>query len=353
MFACLKPILIQLWHSHKLALRSGAGVACAALLTFIFYQHYDIQFGYWGVVTVAAVMQRSLLLTLIKARSRLVGTTLGVAWSMIIISILRYWPEAVGLWFFCGFFVPSLLIFAKPTWSYASVVMAITFTFIVSVYHVDPKLWYAVSIFRSVDIVIGAVLICLCFRLFFISERLQFFHEKTTDVPVVWHFKAALLMASGTTISLSPWFFWHYEGGVWAPIACLFIIEESFDKTMKKSWLRLFAHIVVVCLAGGLSFFCGTTLGTAIVLVCTMFFFGYWLEKPLWGFDSGLANTMGIAFCVILLSDPGREGVLTTLVARMSTTLLGIACGIAIVKIIQHYVPRVVKPLQAHLHNNH
>lgn len=349
MLARLKPVLPALWHGHHLALRSGLCVAAAALLTFIFYQHYDLQFGYWGVVSVAAVMQRSFLLTLIKARARIIGTALGVLWSAVIVCWLHYWPEARLLLFFLGLFVLSLLIFAKPSWSYIGIVTGITFVFVLSVCHADPHLWYAVSLSRSIDIAMGVLSLCVCYAVFFCRERLRR-AEKPEKVSMQWRYKAALLMAAAATLSLLPWYFWQYEGGVWAPITCLLILEESFDKTMKKAWLRLFAHAVVVCFAGGLSFFCDTTLGTAVVLVLAMFFFGYWLEKPFWGFDSSLANTMAIAFCVILLNAPGPSGIWHSSMARMLNTLLGIACGIAIVKIIQHYVPRVIKPLHARLH---
>lgn len=351
MLACLKPVSLTLWHGHHLALRSGLCVATAALLTFIFYQHFDLQFGYWGVVSVAAVMQRDFHSSLIKARSRLIGTAFGVMLAVMVMPILSRWPQSLLVLFFLGLFPASLLIFAKTTWSYIGVVTGITFIFIVSVAHTDPGLWLEVSVFRTVDIYLGAALTCICYWIFLWHRTQPSVQPDPVVTAITWRPKAAFLMAAATALSLSPWLLWHYEGGVWAPIACLFIVEENFDKTMKKSWLRLFAHVVAIAIAAILLFLCGSTWGTGLALVAAMFFFGYWIEKPLWGFESGLANTMAIAFCVILLNQQGESGIVYNSMARMFNTMLGVACGMVVVKVIQHYIPRLVANLP-HRHNN-
>lgn len=338
----LKPASYQA-ASLKAALRSAACACCAALVTFVFYQHFDVTFGYWGVVSVAAVMQRTLTLTWIKSKSRLIGTPCGVVLACMTILVVRQWPWSMEILFFLSLFVTGLLIFLKPTWSYLGIVCGITYLFIVCTYHTDPQLWHAVSIYRSVDVLIGVMVTYGCYRLFLFRHATGVLPSEI--IPFEWHYKAALLLAGATTLSLLPWIFGHYPGSVWAPIACLFIIEENYDKTLHKAWLRLFAHIVVVVLAAGLSFLCVNTLGIAVSLGLGMFFFGFWLEKPLWGFDSGLANTMAIAYCVILLNEPGQWGVWHSMLARVLNTLLGIGCGMLVVKAIQHYLPRVVKSI--------
>ena len=323
--------------AQHLAVQSGFRLSLAALFAFAFADYFDLTFGYWAVISVVAVMQCTISLTLRKSFLRLLGTLLGLLIAYLAVIMMRTFPYALGLIFFCGMFFISLLIFAKKEWAYLGIVCGITFIFITVMQHQQPHQLTALLIFRTVDILVGIVIAAACAYVIF--PRRDSSIIKQLAIPVKWHPKAALMMASATWVSLVPCFFWHYPGGFWAPIACLFIIEESIGKTAKKALARFFAHLVVILIALLFSFLFSSVYGIAFALFIGMFFFGMWMEKPLFGFEGALANTMAIAYCVVLLLAPSEAGVYSTMASRLLNTSFGILCGILVVNLIQRHFP--------------
>lgn len=322
-----------------LAFKSGLRVACAALLAFIFYQFFDVTYGYWAVVSVAAVMQMTWRLSLRKSCLRLLGTLLGLCMAYVAVRLIQHYPMALLLIFPCGMFLAALIIFAHKDVAYIGIVCGISFIFIVSMYHLDPQQLRQIMFDRTIDIIFGLSIACVCFYGMFPRKTLIAAPVISVPRTLQWHGKAALIMAVATTLSLIPWFHWHYAGGVWAPIACLFIVEENINKARQKAKARFYAHVVVMLIAVGLSFLLKNVYGVGLALFLGMFFFGMWIEKPLWGFDAGLANTMAIAFCVILLLDPTTAGIYSTMLARVANTVVGILAGLIVVHLINRYFP--------------
>lgn len=330
--------LEQLRLTDAYVWQSGLRFAFAALLAFAFYHFFDLQFGYWAVVTVAAVMQKDIPATLKKSHLRLLGTLIGALIAYVMVSGLARWPQLLLVAVFLGLFVSSLLVFAKAEWMYGGIVCGITFIFTLCAYHLDHRQLYPVIVYRTIDVCMGLLVAWGSFHLVF-PKHLPKPTCKQAPSAVQWRLKAAFIMTCAATLSLWPWFHWHYSGGFWAPIACLFIVEESFDKTTEKAIARFFAHVVVICVAGVLAFCVTNVYGLAAALAIGMFVFGMIQAKPIWGFEGGIANTMAIAFSVVLLLTPTPVGVYSEMLARLLNTSFGILVGLMVVKIIQHSLP--------------
>lgn len=325
------------------AIQSGARFAFAALIAFIFYHLFDLQFGYWAVVSVAAVMRPNYTMTSAKALLRLMGTLIGVVIGYLAISCIKYFPASLYIVFFISMFITGLLIFAKRKYRYSGIVCGITIIIIITTVNQQGTLFYDVIVDRTLDVTVGILIAWICSKLFFPVEDTQ---EKETlslpKPPITSIVINSAIMACATVLSLIPWFYYHYSGGYWAPIACLFIIEENFDKTQKNAITRFFAHVIVIFLAAIFSFLGGTSYSLGIALVIGMFIFGYWMRKPLFGFDSTIANSMAIAYCIVLLIAPGEENIIESCVARFVNTVLGILVGMIVVNFLQ---PEKNKPL--------
>lgn len=321
-------------------IKAGFRFAIAGLFAFLFYRWFDLKFGYWAVVSVSAVMQPNVAMTGKKCLLRLLGTLIGVAIGYLGVISLTWFPHALYFIFFCAMFLTGWLIFKNKKLSYMGIVCGITIIIIITTYNETPALYYNVIVNRTLDVMTGIIIAWLCSLLIFPIK-----HEQTIQTRIRQEqlsestTKLALIMASATTISLIPWFSLHYSGGFWAPIACLFIIEENIDKTQSKGYQRFFAHVIVLIITSILSFSLNSAYGLGITLFIGMFIFGFWMENPLFGLGSSVANTMAIAYCIVLLLSPGEENTIHTVLARFLNTIIGIAIGMIIVNIIQRRSP--------------
>lgn len=318
-------------------LKSGVKFALAGLLAFLFYLWFDLQFGYWTVVTVAAVMRPNIEMTTSKCLLRLFGTLIGVVISYVSILILKHFPYLLYPIFFCGMFLSGLLIFTKRNYSYMGVICGITIIIIVTTFNTEPAYFYSVTVDRTLDVIMGILIGWVCSVWVFPVKN----SNQTTPSAVKWTehripFKLALTMAIATTVSLIPWFSLHYSGGFWAPIACLIIIEETIEITQKKSIERFIAHVIVLFLTAMLSFLLNNAFGIGLALIIGLFLFGYWMENPLVNFGSSMANSMAIAFCIVLLYSPGVNTIHVALMRFFNTTL-GIAIGMIVVNFIHRF----------------
>ena len=99
-------------------------------MAFIFYQFFDLSFGYWAVITVAAVMQMTLGLVLKKSLLRLSGTLIGLLMAYVAVFLIQQYPMALLLIFASGMFLSALIIFAHKDLAYIGIVCGISFIFI-------------------------------------------------------------------------------------------------------------------------------------------------------------------------------------------------------------------------------
>lgn len=327
----------EILKDNKNAIICGIRFAIACLLGFIFYHAFDLQFGYWAVVTISAVMQPFIKLTTQKAWLRLFGTLIGVVLGFLSVIMIKEIPHSLLVIFFISMFISGTLIFFNRRYSYLGIVCGITVIIILTTYNEFPNLLYNVSIIRTIDVITGILIAWLCSVWIFPGpEKHPVLVQKDTALPAPERiiFKHSFIMALATTLSLVPWFSWHYSGGFWAPISCLFIVEENLDKTQEKGMRRFLAHVIVVIIALQFSFFLGTTIFVGIALICGMFLFGFWMIKPPFGFDASTANTMAIAYAIVLLVSPGQVNTISTALSRFTNTVIGIAIGLIIVHII-------------------
>lgn len=333
--------MIDIFRDNKNAIICGVRFATACLLGFIFYHAFDLQFGYWAVVTISAVMQPFIKITTQKAWLRLFGTLVGVVIGFLAALLIKEIPHSLWAIFFISMFISGTLIFFNRKYSYLGIVCGITIIIIITTYNQYPELLYNVSIIRTIDVIVGILIAWLCSVWIFPGpEEQQVLVPKVAAVKPTWRvvLKHSLIMSIATTLSLVPWFSWHYSGGFWAPISCLFIVEENIDKTQEKGMRRFLAHIIVVIIALLFSFFLNSPIFVGIALFCGMFLFGYWMIKPPFGFDASTANTMAIAYAIVLLVSPGQANTISTALARFTNTVLGIAIGLVIVHLIHRKV---------------
>lgn len=330
--------IFLLLGKNKDAIICGIRFATAGLIAFLFYQYFDLQFGYWAVVSVAAVMQPYLKMTNKKALLRLLGTLIGVVIGYLSALIIIHFPSLLISVFFVAMFLSACLIFFNRKYSYMGVVCGITAIIIITTYNQYPSLLYNVAIDRTIDVIVGILISWFCSAWIF-PEPIEAYSEQRITLLHNNHlsavFKLSLVMALSTTIALMPWFDWHYFGGFWAPISCLFIVEENVDKTQEKSGKRFLAHVIVVLIAVSFSFLMRSPWEVGLALVSGLFLFGYWMLKPPGKFDISMANTMAIAYSIVLLISPGETNTIISAFSRFLNTIIGIGVGLLVVKIMQ------------------
>lgn len=321
---------------NRKAIACGFRFSLASLLAFIFYNFFDLAFGYWAVVTVAAVMQPYLKMTSRKAILRLAGTLMGVVLAFFAVLLIKAVPDSLFIVFFLAMFVCGWLMFFNARYSYLGIVCGITTIIIITTYNQSPALFFNVEVDRTIDVIIGILISWLCSVLLFPdSVRMtqdSSIKQQSKSKKVL--FDQSFIVGISCTIALAPWFGLHYAGGFWGPISCLFIIDENIDKTQKKSFQRFMAHVIVVSIALLLSFILSSKWIVALALVSGMFYFGVWMIKPPFKFEASMANTMAIAYSIVLLASPGQLNTIHTGLARFLNTLVGIAVGMLVVNLI-------------------
>lgn len=310
----------------------------AGAIAFIFSQLAPWPFSFWAVITVAAVTRPGLKNTYIKAAARFIGTFVGVILASLSLLIAKDNIYLLSGCFFIIIFFSSILSVQTSFISNCGLIIGITMVIVlaVGVSFPDPS---SIIFLRIIDVLVGisAVLVVnIVLRLCFIktaSENKNVFSE--LDLRSYWipphlntrsAYVIALTISSVTTLTFFVWLYCKNEGGYWATISCLVIMEDNLMKTKENMILRFVAH-VFACIVGGISVLMigqqSWLMGIPVLL--TFFVCGYIMVKD--SFPGKAANTIAVAVCIMLLIGPSERLIISTIIERFANTVIGIALG--------------------------
>jgi uncharacterized membrane protein YccC len=316
-----------------------ASVVISANIAFFLYNYFHWSEGYWSVVSIAAVATAEMTRSFDRMVARIFGTLFGAFYAYTAVTYLPNHPLLLAVLLGFGIFLTTIISLQKHVISYAGIVGGLT---IVTVFAagISEYDFYNIATSRTYQVCIGIIISALVSSilykifaqteapsrlfLFKFREHYQAFKKIKFDKTI---YIVTLKVILATLITFLPWLYWRYPGGFWATISCFFIIEESFAHTQKKAFYRFAAHFVTA----GFGLLAALLIGNKIILLCVplsigLAVCGYILaqDKPY----SGIGNTMGIALCVMLLTDPGVASTTIVILSRFINVLFGVAIGI-------------------------
>ncbi len=321
-------------------------MALAATIAFVLYNLFHFEYGYWSVVTIAAITQAGVSKTLTKSLMRCLGTIVGAIIGYLFAILAQGNTEIVLILFFIFIVFSSYITILPGPVSYAGVITGLTMVIVLSSSLLTGEL-IGMAVYRSAEVLLGILIMAIINLIiwFWISQNrdtLQSFYHVSINLPN--HLRkinfsrsqtiAAIKIALACLFTFAIWVYFRQPGGFWATISCLLIMEENIHQTHIKSFMRFWAH-VAAALFGGI---CALLLGhyvwlLLIPLVISYLFCGYLIGKQ--NQYSSLGNTMGIAITIMLLTSPGTDSTLQIISARF----LNVTFGIIVAIVITRYFP--------------
>lgn len=325
------------WN-RVLAWRTGVKMMLAALLAFVIYRAINWPYGFWSIVTIAAVTRPGLEQTWMKSLMRIAGTAIGGLCALGLMWIgVNHTTLFISL-FFIIVFLSGFLALQKNILSYMGIMIGLTLTIVVAA-SLGSDTPLQVMLYRFSDVGIGiAAIVVVNVVMRWLTPRLHR-HVPVASVDIgqaikqLWPlsrqchlFKPALVTAMAASMTLLPWLHYRYMGGFWATISCFFIMEENMQAVQRKSFMRFFAH-VVAAVVGGLLYWVFRAHQAWLVwpLMLSFFVFGYVMVRS--KNYSTAANSMAIALTVMLLADAAHYPTYDVILARFIYVVLGIFVG--------------------------
>jgi uncharacterized membrane protein YccC len=336
-------------NNQKSAILTGTKMMLAGSMAFFIYLFLPWPYGFWTVVTVAAVTRPGLTNTLGKITTRIIGTLIGCVLAYFILQVNKDNSVIMILLFFPVVVLSSYIALQKTLFNYAGIIIGLTITIILSTSLMSGNL-VQTMLYRIIDVLIGIA----CIAIVNIAIRVVFPKKETVIQNLGAQFrqafqnliqwkenktliKTSFVVALAASLTFFPWIYWRYPGGYWATISCFLIMEESLKDVQRKSWLRFFSHVITALIGGASAILIGEhTIWLLIPLAISFFIFGYMMvsSKSL----SSTGNSMGIALSVMLLASPGVSSSLHIVAARFCNVIGGIAVGLLMIYLMQKFI---------------
>ena|SRR3990167_8754669 len=327
--------------ANKSALLTGVKLSTACALAFILYTAFHWPYGYWSVVSVAAVTRPGLSFTLNKAMMRIVGTVIGAMLGYLIGWIATGNVIVVMCFFFMGIIVSSYVALQKSLMSYCGIIFGLTLTLVLASGLMTNQL-FGMAVYRTIEVIVGIACILVVnslLRLFFPRKealKAPFIREFRLAWKKLLEFKnnkplffTAVRIAVAASLTFLPWVIFRYPGGYWATISCFFIMEESTMRVQEKGWMRFISHVIVAVIGVVIAFIVGNHLWYLLFPILIIYFaLGYLMVSH--STFSTSCNTMGIALAIMLLANPGLASTLGVILSRFLNVIGGIGVGILI-----------------------
>ncbi|STX52116.1 Predicted membrane protein [Legionella busanensis] len=320
------------------ALLTAIKMTLAGIIACIFSFVIPWPYGFWAVITVAAVTRPGLTHTSLKSIARGVGTLIGAILAYLSVLIAGNNILILILCFFIIISLSSYLSLQRTFISYFGIIVGITVIIILSINNKSEPIITIIT-HRVLDVFAGILAILLVnalLRLFFqkkepIKKNLTVEFVSNLELLFNWSknkylTKTALAIGLTSSLTFLPWLYFKYPGGYWVTICCLFIMEENLINVKEKIWLRFIAHVLAAMIGTISALLIGKHLWLTLIPVSITFFFcGYLMViNTVYG---KAANTLAIAVCIMLLTDP-LEGISFKIIAmRFINTVIGLGIG--------------------------
>lgn len=320
---------------------TGFKMAISGIIAMSVMVYFHLDFGYWAVVTVAAITSYDESATLIKGLMRLLGTLCGALLGYIVaLHTYHYEPLAYAL-FFLAIFSFSLISLQRNIWSYAGLIAGVTTAIIIGVEHSRAML-EGIALYRTMDVILGIIItavISLMIRTTPIS-----FHELVYSSPITFNksiVNSALRIALTAAATFILWNVFSIPQGFWITVSCLFIMEETINKTNVKASLRLLANILAALIGSVAALTYGQSVWPLMTVLFCGFFICGWIIGSKTSYSS-LGNTTGIALSVMLLSAFNNQHEIFSIIGiRLMNVCIGIAIGVFITQVASYQGKRL------------
>ncbi len=328
---------------YKTPIITASKMAIAAALAFFIYNLLHLEFGYWSVITIAAITQAGLSKTLTKSLMRCLGTIVGALIGYLLALVAHGNIEIILILFFIAIVISSYIAIQPGAINYAGVITGLTTVIVLSASLVHGQL-FATAVYRSSEVMLGIIIMAILniALWIFVREPHESFYDFIDELKNIPNSLANIVFTRTNTIAsikialaclftFAIWIYFRQLNGFWATVSCLLIMEESVGKTQTKSILRFWAH-VAAALFGAL---CALLIGSHfwwLILPLTLSFFvcGFYIGRQ--DKQASLGNTAGIAIAVMLLASPGTDSSLAIITSRFLNVMFGIGVAILVTR---------------------
>jgi uncharacterized membrane protein YccC len=325
----------------KLPFYTAIVMATAGTIAFVIYNLLHLEFGYWSVITIAAVMQPSLANTYTKSFMRAIGTLIGALVGYIFALLAAGNVVLVLALFFIFIVFTSYAAIQKTKFDYLGVIAGLTMVIVLSSSLINNQL-FDMAVYRSIDVLMGIFIVgitnwALWRYVHSSGENFRDFVENIRSFPHTvksFHFtkknlKIAVKIALACLFTFALWLYFRQPNGFWATVSCLLIMEESVDRTRLKSYFRFFAHVIAGLFGAFFAWVVGSHVWLLLIpLILSFSLCGYLIGQR--NQYSALGNTMGIAIAIMLLTSPGTAATFEVITSRFLNVMLGISVGLFI-----------------------
>lgn len=310
------------------ATTAGFKMAVAGVIAMSAMVFFHLNFGYWAVVTVAAITSFDESATLLKGLMRLLGTLLGAALGYLIATHSYGYDWLAYIIFFITLFSFSLISLQNNIFSYAGLIAGVTTVIVIGVEH-NHTVLVGAAVYRTLDVILGIIITVIVSVLVRTSQL--HFNDLTHRAPFkinssILH--AALRIAFTATATFILWHIFNIPQGFWITVSCLFIMEESINTTHVKAWLRLLANIFAALLGSIAALTYGQSIWPLMIILCMGFFACGFIIGSKKKYSS-LGNTTGIALSIMLLSGFNQHNIFDIVSIRFINVCIGIVIGVA------------------------
>lgn len=314
---------------------TGLKMAISGVLGMAAILIFHLNFGYWVVVTVAAITAHDNSATLSKSGMRLIGTVGGATLGYLIVLTAGVHVALSLVLFFIAIVVFMLVGLQRHSISYAGTIAGVTTVVIIGA-SIDSGALMSVAVYRTCEVILG-VIITAAISFLLHPQKINL-PTRSASLPFKFCLQrhiiyGALRIAITVFATYVFWLWLRFPEGFWITISCLFVMEENLHNTYRRSWLRFLAHVLAAAFGLVAALICGQNawlLGS--VLFVGFFCCGYIIgQKTAY---SGLGNTAGIAMAIMLLAG-FNQGAIFEIV---SLRFINVCIGIAISMLMTHHV---------------
>lgn len=307
----------------------------ATLLVYAVVQFFNINKGFFSLITIAAIIQLMPADTFIRSVMRLAATLVSAFLTYFLLNIAHHHlfiliPGCLIITFFAGY-----AIFQSEVTRYFHIMLGIIMVNVLYFSTLTTShLSAVIEIIKLVSLGVACMLItevCVCF----FTRQALFSRTVIRDFIVMFtsfvdkeerrsRALVALQLCIAVALTLTPWLVFHYYDVFWMVISCFFVVEEYLSVVQLRSKYRFFAHLVSA-IVGGIIVLLSVywpEIRMPLFLLCIFMICVFMVTKKELAL---VGNTMGIALIIMVLGGDDRN-----VIYRFAYTTIGIIVGLAV-----------------------
>lgn len=302
-------------------------MALSSLITLAIILTYQLDFGYWAVVTVAAITSSSESATLLKGSMRILGTVLGALIGYVIAIYLGHISWLSLVIFFFMLLTTTAFALQPNIFSYAGLMAGVTSVIVIEA-NLSKTLLMDVSLYRTLAVILGVFIVII------VSLFANFWHKEpwfAQDLKSSIQWKrppwlSCFRIAVTATLTFVCWIYWQFPGGYWITVSCLIIMEDSLTGTQRKAWISFLAHLIAASVGFVAALLVHQVFVLGLILIISFAICGFVIGLN--NAYSSLGNTCAVALSIMLLAGWNHHHMTQEVMARFFNVCAGILIGI-------------------------